>query len=121
MVSLEVAAWPVAEQHMFRLGKRSISDAHTSRGIELPDPLLVREVAQIIYDKVDFHATLHSIPELLECDACHVFVVHRICLNADEILGFVNLLPEDIEEAVVVLVDLHAPQLLVSQLHYINH
>lgn len=121
MISLEVATWSIAEEGMSRHKTGSIPDAYSSCGIELPDPLLVREVAQIINDQVDFHATLHRIPQLLKCDPSHVFVVHGICLNADEILGFIYLLPEDVEEAIVVLVYLHAPQLLVSQLHYVNH
>jgi hypothetical protein len=118
MISLKERVWFVLKHCYFVLTAWVVPNNHasidTGCGISLPDKFLIRIEAQIIDDKENFHTSLGSIPQFLQSDACNIFMIHRVSLNADDILRVVYLLPEHVKEPIVVLIDLHGPFELIG-------
>ena len=90
-----------------KLTTRIVSDGQTPCTFKLSDLFLISKEAQIVNDQKYFNATPSSVFKFLKSDSSHVFMIHGISLNTDKIFSIVDMFPQYIEKAIIVLVDLH--------------
>ena len=90
---------------MVTLVEGVVSDYDTTSLFKTRDTVLVRIEVQIIDDEVDFDSPFGCIGQLLKRDSCNHLVVHVVSCDACQMFCFVNFIPKQIPELVIVLID----------------
>lgn len=107
MVPLEELVRLLARPMFLQMPAWIVPNYHPPSVFDPFNMLFICVEAQIINDQEYFDTSLDCISQLLKGDSRDVFVIHGIGVDQDEIFGVVDLLPEDVEKAIIIFVDLH--------------